>query len=59
MSFTKWYEACCDNCGAVINHYIHYKPTIKELKKDCGRVVIRNGTVITICDECNKKIKGI
>ena len=59
MSITKWYEACCDNCGAVINHYIHYKPAIKELKKDCGRVVIRNGTVITICDECNKKIKGI
>ena len=59
MSITKWYEACCDNCGAVINHYIHYKLTIKELKKDCGRVVIRNGTVITICDECKKKIKGI
>ena len=57
MSITRWYEACCNNCGAVINHYIHYKPTIKELKKDCGRVVIRNGKVITICDECNKKNK--
>ena len=57
MSITRWYEVCCDNCGAVINHYIHYKPTIKELKKDCGSVVIHNGKVITICDECNKKNK--
>lgn len=57
MSITRWYEVCCDNCGAVINHYIHYKPTIKELKKDCGRVVIHNCKVITICDECNKKNK--
>lgn len=55
MSITRWYKACCDNYEDVINHYIHYKPTIKELKKYYGRVVIHNGKVITICDECNKK----
>lgn len=55
MSIIKYYEVSCDICGAGIKHYIHYKPSIKQLRKDCGRVVINNGKIVTICNECNSK----
>ena len=54
MSVTKWYEVCCDICGAAINHYFHYKPSIKQLREDCGKVVISHGKVVTICETCNE-----
>lgn len=55
MSVRKYYEVSCDICGKTINHYNHYKPSLKQLQKDCGRIVISNGKVVTICDKCNKK----
>ena len=54
MSVIKWYEVCCDICGAAINHYLHYKPSIKQLREDCGKVVISNGKLVVICKNCNK-----
>lgn len=51
---TKLYEVTCDKCGVCINHYIHHKPTIKELRKDCGKVIIVNGKIKLLCDECAK-----
>lgn len=53
---TKVYEVTCDKCGVCINHYIRYKPTMKELRHDCGKVIIRNGKIITICDKCIKTL---
>lgn len=61
MSITKWYEVCCDKCGVAINHYSHYKPSIKQLREDCGRVRINNGHVCLICKSCvedEAKAKG-
>lgn len=55
MAITKVYEVTCDKCGQVINHYIHYKPSLKELRKDSGRVRINNGKIITICEDCDKR----
>lgn len=52
MSITKWYEVCCDKCGVAINHYSHYKPSIKQLREDCGRVRINNGHIRIICRDC-------
>lgn len=52
MSITKWYEVCCDKCGVAINHYLHYKPSIKQLREDCGRVRINNGNIRIICRDC-------
>lgn len=52
MSITKWYEVCCDKCGVAINHYSHYKPSIKQLREDCGRVRINNGNIRIICRDC-------
>ena len=54
MSVIKWYEVCCDICGAGINHYMHYKPSINQLKEDCGKVVISHGKLVTICENCNE-----
>ena len=54
MSVIKWYEVCCDICGAAINHYLHYKPSIKQLREDCGKVVISHGKLVVICKNCNK-----
>lgn len=54
MSVIKCYEVCCDICGAAINHYLHYKPSIEQLKEDCGKVVISNGRLVTICENCNE-----
>ena len=61
MSITKWYEVCCDKCGVAINHYSHYKPSIKQLREDCGRIRINNGKVIITCKGCveeETKAKG-
>lgn len=54
MSVIKWYNVCCDICGTTINNYFHYKPSIKRLKEDCGKVVISHGKLVTICENCNK-----
>ena len=54
MSVIKRYEVCCDICGAAINHYLHYKPSITQLRKDCGKVAISNGKLVVICKNCNK-----
>lgn len=54
MSVIKCYEVYCDICGAAINHYVHYKPSIEQLKEDCGKVVISHGKLVTICENCNK-----
>ena len=54
MSVIKWYEVCCDICGTAINHYLHYKPSIKQLREDCGKVVISYGKLVIICKNCNK-----
>lgn len=54
MSVIKYYKVCCDICGAYINHYVHYKPSINQLKEDCGKVVISHGKLVTICENCNK-----
>lgn len=48
----KIYEVSCDKCGATINHYLHYKPSLKQLREDCGRVRINNGHVHLICKSC-------
>lgn len=57
MPVRKYYEVTCDKCGQVINHYIYYKPSLKQLRKDCGIVRINNGKIITICEDCVKVIK--
>lgn len=57
MAITKVYEVTCDKCSKTINHYIHYKPSLKQLRKDCGIVRINNGKVITICEDCAKEVK--
>lgn len=31
---------------------MHYKPSIKQLREDCGRVRINNGHVRLICKSC-------
>lgn len=57
----KIYEVSCDKCGVAINHYLHYKPSIKQLREDCGRIRINNGKVILICKGCveeETKAKG-
>lgn len=54
MSVIKCYEVCCDICGAGINHYLHYKPSIKQLREDCGKVVISHGKLVVICKNCNE-----
>lgn len=54
MSVIKCYEVRCDICGATINHYVHYKPSIEQLKEDCGKVVISHGKLVTICENCNE-----
>lgn len=48
----KIYEVSCDKCGVAINHYLHYKPSIKQLREDCGRIRINNGHVRLICKSC-------
>ena len=62
MAIIKIYEVACDKCCQVINHYIHYKPSLKQLRKDCGIVRINNGKVRIICKGCveaeNNKDKG-
>lgn len=58
MNVIKYYEVCCDICGAYINHYVHYKPSINHLKEDCGKVVISHSKVITICENCNEMDKN-
>lgn len=62
MTITKVYEVACDKCGQVINHYIHYKPSLKQLRKDCGKVIINNGKIRIVCKDCveakNNKDKG-
>lgn len=50
----KYYEVICYKCGEIINIYTGDKPTTKQLRKDCGSVVINNGKIITICANCNK-----
>lgn len=59
MSVIKCYEVCCDICGAAINHYVHYKPSIEQLKEDCGKVVISHGKLVTICENCNEMYTDI
>lgn len=51
----KYYEVSCDICGKLINSYNNYKPSIQQLRKDCDRVVISHGRLVTICQECNSK----
>lgn len=62
MSIIKRYEVNCDICGVVIKRYLHYKPSLKQFREDCGRVRINNSTVIIICKSCveveNNKDKG-
>ena len=62
MAITKVYEVTCDKCGQAINHYIHYKPSLKQLRKDCGIVRINNGNIRIVCKDCveakNNKDKG-
>lgn len=53
----KWYEVSCDICGYGLNHYVRYKPTPTELRRDGIKVKINNGKILTYCDECYKKIK--
>lgn len=55
MSVRKYYEVSCDICGKTIIYYNHYKPSLKQLREDCERIVINNGKVVSICDECNRK----
>lgn len=55
MAIVKYYEVSCDKCGVTINHYINYKPSLKQLRKDCGRVRINDGKVILICKDCVNK----
>lgn len=57
MSVIKYYEVCCDICGASINHYVHYKPSIKQLREDCGKVIISHGKLVVICKNCDEMDK--
>lgn len=52
MSITKWYEVCCDVCGVAINHYKDYKPSLKQLREDCGKVRINNSKIRIVCKDC-------
>lgn len=62
MSIRKYYEVTCEVCSKVINHYSHYKPSLKQLRKDCGIVRINNGKIRIVCKDCaeakNNKNKG-
>ncbi len=53
----KIYEVSCDLCGFGLNHYVGFKPTCTDLKKDGVKVIIYNGKIHTYCDECYNKIK--
>lgn len=53
---TKLYEVTCDRCGACINHYIGNRPTMHELKSDCGKVIISGSKTILICNGCIDKM---
>lgn len=48
----KWYEATCDNCGNVINHYIGRRPYDFELINDGA--ILRNKKLFC-CEECYHK----
>lgn len=56
MPIRKYYEVTCEVCFKVINHYNHYKPSLKQLRKDCGIVRINNGNIYIICKDCAEKI---
>jgi hypothetical protein len=54
----KWYEVSCSLCDCVINIYADLKPTPTDLRKDGIKVIIKNGKILTFCEECyNNKIK--
>ncbi len=53
----KWYEVSCSLCDCVINIYADLKPTPTDLRKDGIKVIIKNGKILTFCEECyNNKI---
>ena len=54
----KYYEVSCDLCGHGLNHYAGLKPTPSDLREDGIKVKIKNGKVLTFCDECYEKQKS-
>ena len=62
MPIRKYYEVTCEVCSKVINHYSSYKPSLKQLRKDCRIVRINNGKIRIVCKDCveakNNKDKG-
>lgn len=52
MPIRKYYEVTCEVCSKVINHYSSYKPSLKQLRKDCGIVRINNGKIRIVCKDC-------
>ena len=50
----KQYIVECDKCGKLIGIYNHYKPSLKQLRKCCGIVVINNSKPRLICKDCIK-----
>lgn len=55
MTITKVYKVTCNKYGQVINRYICYKLSLKELRKDSRRVRINNGNIINVCENCVKR----
>ncbi len=55
----KIYEVTCSLCGCMLKRYeYHLKPTPTDLRKDGITVIIKNGKILTFCEECyNKHIK--
>lgn len=48
----KIYEVTCDKCRCLIKRYFDYKPSLKKLRKDSGRVRINNGKILLLCKDC-------
>lgn len=50
----KQYIVECDKCGKLIGIYNRYKPSLKQLRKCCGIVIINNSTPRLIFKDCIK-----
>lgn len=53
----KQYILSCDKCGKVIDTYFHYKPSMKQIRKDAGAVRINNGHIRVICKDCANEVE--
>lgn len=59
MAIYKYYKVYCDKCNNLIITYRDYKPSITQLRKDCGKVRINNGKPIILCESCCNIEKSI